>query len=90
MCYNVTVGTVLTIHYLVSHSLDTFSCFFHAATVHNNCKFICATTSQVHACKLTLEIVELVDREADLMLQGMKKSASQVYSSPTIMISLGL
>jgi len=32
-------------------------------------------TTQEHDCKLTKEIIELIDREADLLIRGVKDSS---------------
>ena len=35
---------------------------------------LCISSFQEHDCKLTQEIVELIDREADLLMRGVKES----------------
>jgi len=34
----------------------------------------CVTLLQEHDCKLTKELIELIDREADLLIRGVKDS----------------
>jgi hypothetical protein len=49
----------------------------HTHTHEDNITLLFSSPLQEHDCSLTREIVELVDREADLLVRGMKDETLQ-------------